>query len=177
VGVSNELNIGGIIQGDTATFATKLGYRAMANRYGQNAQASGYFAADGDAQVSRLVARCVTTGLDANTELFLDGAGASQRCTIASGKVAAYKVTIVAKNVTSGVQDAAYEITGVIRNRAGTTSLTQYAKTVLHEDDATWDCDVIADDGNDALKVQVTLGAAATTIRWVAKIELTEVTS
>jgi hypothetical protein len=47
-------------------------------------------------------------------------------------------------------------------------------KTVLGEDNASWDVDVIAEDTNDALVIQVT-GSNATTIRWVAMVRTVEV--
>jgi hypothetical protein len=147
------------------------GQGADASHYGEMAYASGRFASAGDAQTSLYVLRN-ETGDATPTELFLDGL--SQRLTVASGRVMTFDILIVAAHRYGG-SSAGYQITGVIRNIGGTTSFIGTSnKTVLGEDNASWDVDAIADDANDALVVQVT-GSNATTIRWVATARTVEV--
>jgi hypothetical protein len=74
-----------------------------------------------------------------------------------------------------GGDSAGYLATGLIANHAGTTALVGTPTiTVLGEDDTAWNLFVSADDGNDALSIKG-LGRPATTVRWVATVETTEV--
>jgi hypothetical protein len=83
-------------------------------------------------------------------------------------------------NVTGGVNTKAWTFEGAIErgaNAASTTIVGTVIKNVIAADAgaATWDIAITADTTNGGLAVTVT-GAAATTIRWVCKIETTEVT-
>ena len=83
---------------------------------------------------------------------------------------------VVARRVDADNESAAYEFVGCIDNNAGTTALVgSVTTTVVAEDTVGWDCAVTADNTNDALIITVT-GEANKTIRWGARIELTEVT-
>lgn len=149
------------------------GGNAKADKRGQNAQASGWFAFSGDAQTSVLVARC-TTPSATPVPLSLDGAGVL--CPIADDTTWAFTVVVVARRTDADNESAAYQFLGCIDNNAGTTALVgTVAKTVIAEDSAGWDCNVTADDPNNALRITAT-GEAGKTIRWVARIELVEVT-
>jgi hypothetical protein len=97
--------------------------------------------------------------------------------TIQSGAVWKFHVLVAGTTVTGAIAGT-YELTGAIKNVGGTTSLIgAVAQTSVLEDGgaAAWNATAIADNANDALVIQVT-GAAATTIRWVARVETTEVT-
>jgi hypothetical protein len=160
-----------IIQ-STADYATiPGGYRAAVTNYGQMAYASGAFSANGDAQSSLYVLRR-TTATNTPTELLLDGS--SQRMRVPADATWAFDILIIAR--TAGTFSAGYHLRGVIENNAGATVLDgTLIKDILNEDDATWDATVLADNANDALVIQVT-GAAADTVRWVAKVRTVEVT-
>ena len=179
-GEGNSITAGGyyasILGGNnnkaTNYYAVASGQYANASLVGQHSQASGRFAILGDAQTSVLTAWKTTTNATPS-ELFLNGS--SQRCTLSSDTTWAFTVTVVARRTDADNESAAYKFEGCIDNNAGTTSLVgSVTKTVLAEDTAAWDCDVTASDANDALTITVT-GEAAKTIRWVARIELTEV--
>jgi hypothetical protein len=149
------------------------GQLAVADKYGQASHAAGQFAAPGDAQTSVLVAR-ISTANNTPAELLL--AGDNFRCTIASDTTWAFSILVVARRTDADNESAGYEFKGVIDNNAGTTALVgSVTKTVLAEDTAGWDCNVTADDTNDALVVTAT-GENAKTIYWVARITLVEVT-
>ncbi len=123
-------------------------FRANANRYNQVSHAGGYFAAAGDAQGSLAVMRRSTTDTSA-TELFLDGTIA--RFSIANNSAVSFSILVVGK--TSAGESGGYEFRGIIERSGGSTSIIgAVTKTVLGEDDATWDANVVADNGNGALR-------------------------
>ena len=83
-------------------------------------------------------------------------------------------------NVTGGSTTSGWKFEGVIKrgaNAASTTLVAAVTPTVIAQDAlaATWVLAITADTTNGGIKVEVT-GAAATTIRWVSRIETTEVT-
>ena len=83
-------------------------------------------------------------------------------------------------NVTAGGTTSGWKFEGVIKrgaNAASTTLVAAVTPTVIAQDAgaSAWVLAVTADTTNGGIAVTVT-GAAATTIRWVAKIETTEVT-
>ena len=90
----------------------------------------------------------------------------------------AFKGTCIA-GVTGAGNTKAWEFRGAIKrgaNAASTTLVGSVIKDVLAYDAgaATWDVDFTADTTNGALKVTVTGQVAPYTIRWVCKIETTE---
>lgn len=171
---SNSAVAGGSTNVASAPYAAVGGgWRAKADKHGQQAQAAGRLTANGDAQTSVLVARRKTTSATP-AELFLDGA--ALRCTIAADTTWAFRILVVARRTDADDESAAYDFLGCLDNNAGVTALVgAIAKTVVAEDSAAWNCDVTADDTNDALVITVT-GEAAKTINWVARIELVETT-
>jgi hypothetical protein len=83
-------------------------------------------------------------------------------------------------NVTGGGATSGWKFEGVIKrgaNAASTTLVAAVTPTVIAQDvgAVTWVLAITADTTNGGIAVTVT-GAAATTIRWVCKIETTEVT-
>ena len=154
-----------------ASYATAAGFRAKASRYGQNAHASGYFAAVGDAQTSVHVVRRSTSNGTA-TEMFLDGDGATARMSIPSGSTWTFWVQVTGRSSTG--KYAGYRIEGVIENDGGATTIYGATTTVLAEEESSWNAEALADDGNNALIIKVT-GQSSTNIRWVATVRTTEV--
>jgi hypothetical protein len=91
----------------------------------------------------------------------------------------AFEGTCIA-NVTAGGDTSGWKFEGAIKrgaNAASTTLVAAVTPTVIAQDAgaATWVLAITADTTNGGIAVTVT-GAAATTIRWVCKIETTEVT-
>jgi hypothetical protein len=83
-------------------------------------------------------------------------------------------------NVTAGGTTSGWKFEGVIKrgaNAASTALVAAVTPLVIAQDAGavTWVLAITADTTNGGIAVTVT-GAAATTIRWVAKIETTEVT-
>lgn len=172
VSATNGTVVGGSTNTAAGNYSVVSGYNAYADKHGQYSHASGALGGAGSSQVSTLIARRYTT--DATpSELFLDGSSA--RCTIGTNRSWYFTVKVIARRYTVTGESAAYKFEGVLDNDAGTTSLgSAVTKTVIHEDNASWDCDVTADDTNDALVITVT-GEASKVIRWVAEIRLVEV--
>jgi len=105
------------------------------------------------------------------TEIFLnDGTG---KIAIASGATAKFKATIVC---TDGTDTAAFSVTGLIQNVAGTTSLigTNILETIAEDSGSVWSAALTADDSTDYLKIVVT-GEASKTIDWTVFMDVSEV--
>lgn len=91
----------------------------------------------------------------------------TSRFTIRASSALAFEIRIVARDNTAN-EVASYSFNGLIkRDGANNTAMSVCNKTVVHEDDATWDCDVTADDVNEAMIITVT-GDAANTVQWAA---------
>lgn len=147
------------------------GSSAKADKFGQTAHAAGQFANKGDAQISEVVMRNNTS--DATpTELFLNGIAV--RLTIATSTSWLFEVRLVAR--TSAGLDSIYKSEGVIRNNAGTTTISGVTTTEIFDGAGlpATPVTVAADDANDALTISC-VGIAATNIRWVAVVRLVEV--
>jgi len=132
------------------------------------------FANKGDAQTSFVVA--VRETEDATpSQLWVGGDMYEEDLLIPTGTTWAFDILVAARREDADNESAGYHFLGVIDNNAGTTALVgAVAKTVIAEDDADWDCNVTADDVDDALVITVT-GEAGKTIRWVARVNLVHV--
>lgn len=164
--------LGGLVNAVEAQYCVAQGGYSVAALYGESAQASGRLASNGDAQTSVLVARNTTTDATV-TSLFLDGSAAV--ITVPTNTLWTFSAMI------SGFQDtgaagAGYKLEGVIARdgSAGAALIGTPIKTVLGETTASWDA--TADASANTLRLRVT-GQAGTNINWVARIEVTQVTS
>lgn len=148
------------------------GRDAVADHYGQNAQAAGDFVTPGDAQTSVLIARAETINTIPQ-EMYLDGS--AERLNLDDQDTWNFRIVIIARRTDADNEAASWIFDGAIdRNGATTALVAPVSKSILAKDSAAWDVDVTADDTNESLKIEVT-GENAKTIRWVARIELTEV--
>lgn len=168
--------LGGIDNTASALWSAASGRRAVADKHGQFARAADYFAIAGDAQYSSFICRClVTHSSNAWFTLFLDGT--DDLLTIATDAVWTFRAQIV--GTTQGcAKSFGFEIKGVIENDGGTVALLATTTTTLYDtDDASFDAQAVADDPNNALLIQVQdTDAAGDVVRWVASIQITEVT-
>ncbi len=151
----------------SASWAHARGLRANADRVGMQAEASGQFAATGDAQHVRFVARSKTTDGTTAVTLFLDGSSA--RLTIPSGKIL-FAIAKIIGSKSDGSAVAVYLRQVAIKNVGGTTSLVGTVNTIGTDTAAGTSIAITADDTNDAMQIAVT-GVASETWRWVATIE------
>jgi hypothetical protein len=144
--------------------------------YGMSAIASGRFAADGDAQEGGYRLRKQTT--DATPTYATADAGAqsaTNQPALPNNSAYAFRALVIAHRTDAVGTRAVYSFVGGIKRdaNAASTALLTVTKTVVHEDDAAYDCDIEADTTNGALAVKVT-GKVGHSIQWVAKIETIE---
>jgi hypothetical protein len=184
-----------IVGGNENTAAGSLssisgGFRARTALYGQRANASGYFAANSDAQTSALTFRRSITGT-AQAELFLDGASVQAILALPTGATNARMWTamiqVSAIVATQGAGTAALNecFAGTyqcaIKRVGANTSMIGNVTPTSELSDTNMVSSIVtidADDTNEALRIQFTpptTAAADTVIRVVATAYLTEV--
>lgn len=155
-----------------ASMAT--GQRSKATLRGQHAHASGYFAIKGDAQKSSLVARTQTDGSQTKTlDLF---GGISNPILIPNNTTWLFKINLVARGDEG--TNGAWIYEGCIKKDATSGSASIVGTTVERIINSITNASVTvsANTSNGSLSVQVATTASITeSIRWVANIELTEV--
>jgi hypothetical protein len=152
-----------------------LGDGSVSRAHGAIMQSSGVFTQPGDAQIGDYVARGITNS-NQPTEIFLDGL--SKRILVQPNMSIAYCITVIARRTDSfSNEGAVYSIQGGIDRSVSyisTRLIGTPTKTVLSEDNPTWDISVHADQIFGALQIRVT-GEHSKTIRWVAHIQTVEV--
>lgn len=146
----------------------------VANLYGQEVFASGYFDNPGDAQRSVIVLTETTT--NENSVVMTVGNG-NVPFAIQNGHVTAFVAYIVA--IRPSNKDAASFIrSGCIKRNGATVSLVGAVSTLgtdcADAGAADWTVNVQADDFLNILEIAVT-GEAGATIHWFAKVEMVEV--
>lgn len=165
----------------TASQAVAIGTGSKASTYGVLATANGQFATAGDAQAIQAVYRAITTTTGAS-ELFLDGAGASQRLVLPTTSAWTFTIKVVARRTDATGTIGSWIFTGVIYQdaTAATTTMVGLSKTTIARvgniSAAVNDPTVSADTTNGSLKISVP-GIASNTIRWVATADLAQVTN
>lgn len=176
--------VGGLDNRADADYATVLG-----GSYGHTRGTIGktVFAASGSpigtfhgySQAGLLIVGATTS--DATTTTLRSNqssASASNQCVLENGgSLFAFTVTVVGREIATG-HYACIKFEGVIDKQGSldnVTIRTTPTKTTLgtNGDGSNWDAEVDADTTNQALRVKVT-GEASTFIRWVAKVETTE---
>jgi len=134
----------------------------------------------GVTQSARLVLGVATTDATATVlRSNTSAAGTTNQVILPNNSAYVFQGTCIA-NVTGGSTTSGWKYEGVIKrgaNAASTTLVAAVTPTVIAQDlaAATWVLAITADTTNGGIAVTVT-GAAATTIRWVSRIETTEVT-
>ena len=162
-----------------AHYSFAHGLRAKTTMYGQVAQASGWFAEQGDAQTSVVTIRkSVLHEDDAIYPLSLDSYYTSNHY-IYLYPSTAYKFTVDLQGITqNSAQIFNYTITGCIkRDNANNTTLVWSTVVENYEDDADFVATVTADDTLEILEIAVQDAGVTPsdyTVRWVARVELTE---
>lgn len=166
----------------TSGFSFGTGYYPRADKEGQSAHASGIFAAIGDAQCSRMVARAATTNATP-TALGL-GLYATGLISVPANSSGRARITVVARRATAGAESMTWTREVAWQRGVAASTTTVDVQTVGTDRGHTggawgsgpaWSIAITADTTNGALAITVT-GAAATNIRWAATIDWTEVT-
>ena len=164
----------------SANYAHAEGIESSAYLLAQYAKASGEFSVAGDAQYSNVVLRCATTTAS-TTEMTLTGGAplGNSRVILPANRTWMFTISIAARQTagTGTVGDSGiYKIEGGIKRDGSnnTVLVGSITKTVLGEDQPTWDVTAEADNTNECLVIKVN-GEASKTIHWVAKADLVEV--
>jgi hypothetical protein len=125
--------------------------------------------------LGRITTDATATVLRSNSS----AAGTTNQVILPNNSAYTFQGTVIAARTAAG-DTSSWKFEGVIKrgaNAASTTLVAAVTPTVIAQDAgaSTWVLAITADTTNGGIAVTVT-GAAATTIRWVAKIETTEVT-
>ena len=145
------------------------GYYAIADKYGQNAYASGMFSGLGDAQTSVFVVRNETSNVSA-TNLYSDGTSASYQMTLNDQDRWTFRALVVGSS-NDGSNYGSYIVTGYIYRNGVTTTITGVTTTTVAESSSSYNATAVAN-GN-ALAIQVT-GDGTNVMRWVARVEVVQ---
>ena len=150
-------------------YATALGYYSKAERYNELTFSIDH-ATTNKNNWSVIGLKGTTT--DATlTELYCGASG--ERINIIEDSILSFKAQVSAIDTTSG-DTAVYHFEGAIKNIGGTTSIVgTINKSIIAEDDSSWDCDFSADDTYDALVVKVT-GDASNSVKWSVRVDTVE---
>jgi hypothetical protein len=166
--------VGGRENGVQAEYGGIVGSRGALVRYpGAVAQALGTFVSQGDAQTYTLVMRRSITGASL-LQILIDD---TYRLVLPDNASWMFEINVVGRRVDGGAaQSAAYRIVGAIKRGvgAGSTALMGTPTvTVIHEDNAAWDIDCLADATNGNLQIRASAAAGAT-VQYVAKVSIVE---
>jgi hypothetical protein len=176
--------LGGAFNIASGGFSTTLGALASTRGITGNIVFSAQFGAigftAGNSQAALLILGKQTTNATA-TALTCDGAaaGTTNQVILPNNSAYTFTGTLIA-NVTGGAASSSWEFRGAIERGANAASTvlvgTPRIDNIGYDSAASfWTFALTADTTNGGLQVTVT-GQAGTTIRWVAKIETTEVT-
>jgi hypothetical protein len=155
-----------------------IGEQSLTRIQGGVVQASGRFASAGDAQVGRYLLRTVTV-TNVPTEMFVDGVGGSVRLVLPDDATWTFTAVVTGHRTDAADGHAGFELKGVIYRVAGATSVVMQGTkntTTIARSNTPWTASVSADTVNGSLKLTVT-GENSKTIRWVALVEVVEVTN
>ena len=135
----------------------------------------GQFTTAGDAQVWTTVLRRQTT--DGSTVTLTTDAsnpGGTNQIELPNNSSYHVRAEITCKN-TGAQESGAWTLEGGADRAAtpGSTGIHGFAKTTHHKDDATWDVAAAVDTSVGAVRINVT-GSAGKTVRWVARVYITE---
>jgi len=152
----------------SAPYARGHGYEANARHQSGDTIADGKFTTPGDAQTSVVVRRVQTTDETLASMGVIELPNDSTFC---------FSIMIVARRADADDESGAYKIEGCI-DRNGSAATTAMVGTpvvtVIAEDTAAWDVNVIANSSSGGATIQVT-GEAGKTVSWVARCTLVEV--
>ena len=137
------------------------------NRIGNGSSSGSYSAALGeDALVDNDFSMAIGagSGVQGGSQVGFFSGNSSETVTSAWNDIYSWYIrtdtTWVFRALVCGIRQGAaesfgYEVTGVIENDGGTTTLLASTVTTLYEDDASYDVQAVADDGNDQLAIQI----------------------
>jgi hypothetical protein len=120
-----------------------------------------------------------TTTSDVQSTLTSDGqnASASNQIIFLNDSTYTFNILVVARRSDIDGENAGWEFKGVaIRNmNAASTTILGVSKTTIHKTTPTWDCNIVVDTVYGGLSVKC-VGQSNKTIKWVATVNIVEVT-
>lgn len=161
-----------IISSSYSTVAGGMG--AIANRYGMNARANGYFSSIGDAQMGNMILRNVTTG-SALTELYADGN--SEIFYLFDNETIGFDAQIVGRRTDTKNEDCYFTTSGLVKRGVGSGSVSLISSSsinIITRPNTNWSASIDANTSNGSLRFQV-VGEIGKTINWVSNIRFTEI--
>ena len=165
-GYSYSVALGEGAHTNSEQYAVALGYYTKNTRCSEIAHIIG---SETDAENNITIGGWEGQTANATPMEILCGA-ANERFTIRPSSVLSFTLQVTARDNVSG-DCAVYHFKGGIkRDGANNTTLLTTTKDIIHEDDATWDVAVTADDTNEALCITVT-GDATNIVQWVARLD------
>lgn len=174
--------LGGLNNTAEGEFTTAMGTRATPKLLqGAVANASGRFAADGDAQTRTAILRAQTTNATPRriTTNDADNDAGVNNFTLSNNQLCAFTGEVVVRQNATG-DSSAWRFDGAVKRGAseGTTALVGTPTITLLGQDAgaaTWTFAITVDTSNGSLRFDAT-GEASHTLNWVARVRMTEVT-
>jgi hypothetical protein len=168
--------------GANANYSIAIGSKATSRTVQlSRTWAGGNFATPGDAQEGSYLLRRITTDATAAVVLSADGAapGSTTQPVMPNNSVYAFDILVSARR-TDSADYGAWRIVGAIKrdaNAASTALAGTPTVTTIATPSGAWTAPAaVADTTNGGLQITVA-GAAAQTVRWVAKVMTTEVTN
>ena len=175
----NSISFGGANSSATGYLSVVLGgYGGVAAQTGKYVFGSYLMSTSGDAQSGKIVLRASTTTTTA-VVLTSDGSAASttNQLMVASDQAMAIQGTLIAKQYVSG-NIAGWNITGIVSNNGGTMAVSGLALTAIGSDSITLGASPTIAVDNTNKGITITSGyKSATTIKWVATLNTSEVKS
>jgi hypothetical protein len=165
--------LGGLENESASQYSSASGYQATTRALrGAVANANGQESAVGDRQTRSVVMRRQTT-TDTFLSLTADGGADSVSDTFQQpeNSLASLTWTVIGLQST-GAKAAQYTVKALVKRYTATTSILLNSVTADFEDDATWDCQVIAYSLGATVQAK---GASGETVNWCAKLESVEV--
>ena len=178
---SNAVIVGGSYNVADGTYSAIPGgyYATTRATYGRFVYASGQFAAVGDAQMSMLVLRALTTD-DAPTALTSDGNGAgATNQMILPNKCSAVVTGEVVGHSSDGAHIAGFTFSALVDKWGGVVELPSAVTPVVVATKgygAYWSITVQADSAMNRGLMVVATGSVGVSVRWVARLKSVEVT-
>lgn len=127
---------------------------------------------------NNLILRKTTTD-GATYTLTADGqsAGVLNQIVFSNDSTYSFKILVVARRSDTDGENAGWDLTGVATRNTNSLSTVVLGvnKTLLYKTTSSWDCNVVADTVNGGISVTVT-GDSSKTIKWVATVNIVEVT-
>jgi len=173
--VNNQFSavVGGRANLVSSLYCTAIGFQSNARNYGGFVHGGEAFSSAGDAQSSVYVLKCETT-----TTVQKEMLSMGQSLTVPSDTSWAFRALVVARHGSSN-SSAGYEVKGLIHNDSGTAAIVGTVSTTVLGESSTptsmTGCDATAEASGATLRVMVT--GLSTSVKWVARLEITEVTA